>query len=86
MRTTQIPPIVAAPRTDGWEAFDEQRSAFKRELFDQLASSAGSPRATLVTSVDAAFARFSTGADGLLRAGSVGMGRLIPVPSTTNKG
>ncbi len=50
-------------------AFDEQRAAFKRELMGQAASSAGSPRAQLVQSLDEAFQRFSVAADRRLALG-----------------
>ena len=62
--------LNASPRPDA-RTFDEQRSAFKRELFGQSTSSAGASRAALVASVDEAFARYSATADGIMRAGSV---------------
>jgi len=63
--------LAAAPRADA-RAFDEQRAAFKRELFSQSASAAGSPRATLVAALGDAFQRYSDRADVLLHAGSIG--------------
>ena len=54
--------LVNSPRAGIAEtrrAFDEQRGAFLRELMGQSASSAGSPRAALVTTLDDAFRRFA---------------------------
>ncbi len=56
-------------------SFDEQRAAFKRELLSQSASSAGSPRAELVTAVGDAFEHFTAAADRRLAFGA-GVGSL----------
>ena len=53
-------------------AFDEPRAAFLRDLMGQVHSSAGSPRATLVGSLDRAFQDFLARSETALRAGGAG--------------
>lgn len=53
-------------------AFDEPRAAFLRALMEQAHSSAGSPRATLVVSLDRAFQDFLARSATALRAGGAG--------------
>lgn len=69
---TSMSELANSPRAGIAEtrrAFDEQRSAFSRELMGQSASSAGSPRAALVTALDDAFQRFATAAEQRLAFG-----------------
>ena len=63
--------LAATQRADARRMFDEQRSAFKRELFSQASGSAGSSRGTWVAALGDAFQRYSDSADGILGAGSV---------------
>lgn len=53
-------------------AFDEPRSAFRRELMGQAVSSVGSPRAALVASLEEAFREFTVRAEPVLTAGGMG--------------
>ena len=53
-------------------AFEEPRAAFLRALMEQAHSSSGSPRATLVVSLDRAFQDFLARSATVLRAGGAG--------------
>ncbi len=64
--------LTALPRADARGLFEEQRSAFQRALVDQSASSAGSPRATLVSALDDAFRKFSSDGEKYFNPGGVG--------------
>jgi signal transduction histidine kinase len=51
------------------QSFEERRTAFRRDLMGQAASSAGSPRAALIAALDDAFQQFSTAAERRLAFG-----------------
>ena len=67
LRDAQRGDLLAAQR-----AFEVPRAAFTRELMGQAHSSAGSPRAALVATLDRAFQEFTARAEPALRSGAAG--------------
>ncbi|QYM79414.1 cell wall metabolism sensor histidine kinase WalK [Horticoccus luteus] len=67
--------LTTAQRGDLLKArrdFDEQRSAFTRELMEQSAVAAGTPRIGLIEAVDRAFDDFSSVSNEILKLGGTG--------------
>ncbi|ACB74928.1 integral membrane sensor signal transduction histidine kinase [Opitutus terrae PB90-1] len=54
------------------QEFEEQRAAFTRELMEQSARSAGTPRAAFIERLDDAFTEVATRGEALLQAGGAG--------------
>src|SRR4051812_24270023 len=75
MRTsaTLMTSALSPPRLGEAErrTFEDHRSWFKRELMAQMQASVGSPRATLVAALDAAFTELSDEGERQLRDGGI---------------